>query len=121
MSRKNRRLILGAYVLMFLGLFSVIPAILSYVFAYKVNQSQGEEVWLKTQALWIMRNLTLYGILSLFAALWFIPLAFYPWDSQLWVQACMVIGIGFLAIAFLFLLNNFLKGLFKFMYSKAVF
>lgn len=121
MSTKNRRLILGAYVLMFLGLFSIIPTLLSYVFAYKVNKSEGEEVWLKTQALWIMRNIALYGILSLFAALWFIPLAFYPWDSQLWVKACMVVGTSLMLIAFLFLLNNFLKGMFKFMQSKAVF
>ncbi|HFF5124729.1 TPA: hypothetical protein ACGDMM_001909, partial [Acinetobacter baumannii] len=43
------------------------------------------------------------------------------WDSSLWVTASTVAGVVFSAIAWLFLLNAWLKGLSKYLKNKAVF
>ena len=46
---------------------------------------------------------------------------FLYWDSELWVTACTVLGVVFTAIAWLFLLNAWIKGISKFFNYKAVF
>ena len=117
---KYRRSIAISYVFMFLALFTVISGIFAYWFARKVTQVDTE-VWLQAQALWIMRNIIIYTVLSLFAALWFIPLCFFTWNSALWVTGCTVAGVVFALIAFLYLLNAWIKGLSKFIKNKAVF
>jgi hypothetical protein len=104
-----------------LALFTVISGAFSYWYARKVTQIDHAEVWLQAQALWVMRNIVIYSILALFAALWFIPLIFFTWDSALWVTGCTVAGVVFSCIAFLFLLNAWFKGLSKFLKNKAVF
>ncbi|GAA5185218.1 membrane protein [Acinetobacter kookii] len=116
-----RRSIAISYVLMFLALFTVISGIFAYWFARKVTQVNEVEVWLQAQALWIMRNIVIYMILVCFAALWFIPLIFFYWDSAVWVKGCTVTGVIFALIAFLFLLNAWLKGISRFFKNKAVF
>lgn len=116
-----RRSIAISYVLMFLALFTVISGIFAYWFARKVTQVNEVEVWLQAQALWIMRNIVIYMILVCFAALWFIPLIFFYWDSAVWVKGCTVTGVIFAMIAFLFLLNAWLKGISRFFKNKAVF
>lgn len=118
---KYRRSIAISYVFMFLALFTVVGGAFSYWYARKIMQIDDAEVWLQAQALWIMRNIVIYTILALFAALWFIPLIFFTWDSALWVTACTVTGVVFSSIAFLFLLNAWFKGVSKFMKNKAVF
>ena len=45
----------------------------------------------------------------------------FAWDSNLWVTASTVAGVVFSAIAWLFLLNAWLKGLSKYLKNKAVF
>lgn len=120
-SMKNRKFITIAYVFMFLTLFTIVFGLFAFLFARKVAKSPNLEVWLQTQAFWIMRNILIYFALSIFAALWFIPLYFYYWDTYMWVTACTVIGVVFAVIAFLFLLNAWLKGLSKFFKNKAVF
>ncbi|WP_336930619.1 hypothetical protein [Acinetobacter tandoii] len=117
---KYRRSIAISYVFMFLALFTVISGIFAYWFARKVTQVDAE-VWLQAQALWVMRNIIIYTVLSLFAALWFIPLCFFTWNSALWVTGCTVAGVVFALIAFLYLLNAWIKGLSKFIKNKAVF
>ncbi|AUX85825.1 MULTISPECIES: hypothetical protein [Acinetobacter] len=117
---KYRRSIAISYVFMFLALFTVISGIFAYWFARKVTQVDTE-VWLQAQALWVMRNIIIYTVLSLFAALWFIPLCFFTWNSALWVTGCTVAGVVFALIAFLYLLNAWIKGLSKFIKNKAVF
>ena len=117
---KYRRSIAISYVFMFLALFTVISGIFAYWFSRKVTQ-MDTEVWLQAQALWIMRNIIIYTVLSLFAALWFIPLCFFTWNSALWVTGCTVAGVVFALIAFLYLLNAWIKGLSKFIKNKAVF
>lgn len=117
---KYRRSIAISYVFMFLALFTVISGIFAYWFARKVTQ-MDTEVWLQAQALWVMRNIIIYTVLSLFAALWFIPLCFFTWNSALWVTGCTVAGVVFALIAFLYLLNAWIKGLSKFIKNKAVF
>lgn len=116
-----RRSIATSYVFMFFALFTVISGVFAYWYARKVTQVDGVEVWLEAQALWVMRNIVIYSILVLFAALWFIPLIFFYWDSALWVTGCTVAGVVFAMIAFLFLLNAWLKGISRFFKNKAVF
>ncbi len=117
---KHRRYMVMAYMFMFLALFSVFSAVIAYLLARKVTQVDAE-VWMHAQALWIMRNVIIFVILAAFAALWFIPLIFFYWDSLLWVKACTVIGVVFSAIAWLFLLNAWIKGFSKYLNKKAVF
>ena len=118
---KFRRSIAISYVFMFFALFTVVSGALAYWYARKVILVDSTEVWLQAQALWVMRNVVIYTVLALFAALWFIPLAFFPWDAFLWVKACTVAGVVFTVIAFLFLINTWIKGLSKFLKNKAVF
>lgn len=118
---KNRRLIAISYVFMFLALFTFVGGIIAYLLASSVHQVQHNEVWLRAQALWIMRNSLIYFMLMGFGGLWLIPLHFFYWDTYLWVTACMVIGVIFLSIASLYLLNAWLKGLGKFLKNKAVY
>jgi hypothetical protein len=118
---KYRRSIAISYVFMFLALFTVISGIFAYWFARKITQVDNTEVWLQAQALWVMRNIIIYMVLSLFAALWFIPLFFFTWNSALWVTGFTVAGVVFALIAFLYLLNAWIKGLSKFIKNKAVF
>lgn len=118
---KYRRYIAISYVFMFLALFTVISGIFAYWFARKVSQIDSTEVWMQAQAFWVMRAIVIYSILACFAALWFIPLFFYYWDTYLWVTACTVIGVVFSGIAFLYLLNAWIQGLSKFVKNKAVF
>ena len=118
---KFRRSIAISYVFMFFALFTVVSGALAYWYARKVILVDSTEVWLQAQALWVMRNVVIYTVLALFAALWFIPLAFFPWDAFLWVKACTVAGVVFTVIAFLFLINAWIKGLSKFLKNKAVF
>lgn len=116
-----RRSIAISYVFMFFALFTVISGVFAYWYARKITQVDDVEVWLQAQALWVMRNIVIYAILVIFAALWFIPLIFFYWDSALWVTGCTVAGVVFSLIAFLFLLNAWLKGLSRFVKNKAVF
>ena len=118
---KFRRSVAISYVFMFFALFTVVSGALAYWYARKVIVVDSTEVWLQAQALWIMRNVVIYSVLALFAALWFIPLAFFPWDAFLWVKACTVADVVFAVIAFLFLINAWIKGLSKFLKNKAVF
>ena len=117
---KHRRYMVMAYMFMFLALFSVVSAVIAYLLARKVAQVDAE-VWIHAQALWVMRNVIIFVILAAFAALWFIPLIFFYWDSMLWVKACTVIGVVFSSIAWLFLLNAWIKGFSKYLNKKAAF
>ena len=117
---KHRRYMVMAYMFMFLALFSVFSAVIAYLLARKVTQVDAE-VWMHAQALWVMRNVIIFVILAAFAALWFIPLIFFYWDSMLWVKACTVVGVVFSTIAWLFLLNAWIKGFSKYLNKKAVF
>lgn len=87
---QHRKFITSSYLFMFLALFTVITAVLAYWLARKVAVADNAEVWIHAQALWIMRNALIFLILAAFAALWFIPLIFFYWDSFIWVKACTV-------------------------------
>lgn len=116
-----RRSLAISYVFMFLALFTLIGGAFAYWYARKIIQVDNAEVWMQAQALWVMRNVTIYLVLMSFAALWFIPLIFFYWNSALWVTACTLVGVVFSLIAFLFLLNAWLKGISRFFKNKAVF
>lgn len=118
---KHRRSVAVSYFFMFLALFTVVSGLFAYWFARKVILVDSAEVWLQAQAYWVMRNIVVYSILVFFAALWFIPLYFVAWNSAMWVTATTVVGIIFSFIAFIFLLNAFIKGMGKFFQNKAVF
>lgn len=118
---KYRRYVAISYVFMFIALFTAVSGLIAYLLARKVIQADSAEVWLQAQAFWVMRSIVIFTILALFAALWFTPLFFFHWESALWVTGCSVAGVVFSAVAFLYLLNAWIKGLSKFFKNKAVF
>lgn len=118
---KYRRSVTIAYICMFFALFTIIASLLAYLFARKITLVDDAEVWLQAHAFWVMRSSIIYFICMIFASLWFIPLYFYYWDTYLWVTACTIIGIIFSAVAFLYLLNTWIKGISKFIKNKAVY
>lgn len=118
---KYRRYIAISYVFMFLALFTVVTAVISYFIARKILQIESIEVWLHAQALWIFRNVLVFLMMAAFAALWFIPLCFFTWDANLIVTGTTVIGVIFAFMAWIYLLNAWLKGVAKFWRNKAVF
>ncbi|EKU58766.1 hypothetical protein ACINWC323_3800 [Acinetobacter sp. WC-323] len=118
---QHRRYVVISYVFMFLALFTIVFAVFAYLLARKVAIVDNAEVWIHAHALWIMRNVLLFILMAFFAALWFIPLFFFAWDSALWVTAMTVAGVVFSSIAWLFLLNTWLKGIAKYFKNKAVF
>lgn len=118
---RHRRYMTLSYVFMFLALFTVVSAAIAYFLARKVANADAAEVWIQAQALWVMRSVVLFMVMAAFAALWFIPASFIYWDSVLWVKSCTVIGVIFAAIAWLYLLNSWLKGFSKYVQKKAAF
>lgn len=118
---QHRRYVAISYVFMFLALFTIVFAVFAYLLARKVAIVDNAEVWIHAHALWIMRNVLLFTMIVCFAALWFIPLFFFAWDSSLWVTAMTVVGVVFSSIAWLFLLNAWLKGIARYFRNKAVF
>ncbi|MCH7329159.1 hypothetical protein [Acinetobacter modestus] len=118
---QHRRYVAISYVFMFLALFTIVFAAFAYLLARKVAIVDNAEVWIHAHALWIMRNVLLFTMIVCFAALWFIPLFFFEWDSALWVTGMTVAGVIFSAIAWLFLLNAWIKGVAKYFKNKAVF
>ena len=118
---RQRRKITMSYFFMFLGLFTVVGVLISYALARSVAKVSNSEVWIHTHGLWIVRNVIIYLIMAFFAVLWFIPAMFIYWDSIIWVKSCTVIGVFFASIAWLYLLNVWLKGLIKYFQNKAVF
>ncbi len=118
---QHRRYIAASYVCMFLGLFTILFAVIAYFLARKVAMVDGAEVWIHAHALWIMRSVVMFLMLVVFAALWFIPLIFFVWNSAIWVTACTVAGVIFAAVAWLYLLNAWIKVLSKYSKNKAVF
>ena len=118
---QHRRYVAISYVFMFLALFTIVFAAFAYLLARKVAIVDNAEVWIHAHALWIMRNVLLFTMIVCFAALWFIPLFFFVWNSALWVTAMTVVGVVFSSIAWLFLLNAWLKGIARYFRNKAVF
>ncbi|MBC9230060.1 hypothetical protein HI850_012065 [bacterium SPL81] len=118
---QHRRYVVISYVFMFLALFTIVFAAFAYVLARKVAIVDNAEVWIHAHALWIMRNVLLFILIAFFAALWFIPLFFFAWDSALWVTGMTVAGVVFGLIAWLYLLNAWLNGVSKYLKNKAVF
>lgn len=118
---QHHRLIGWAYFFMFLALFTVVTGLVAYGLAMKVAHAKDVEVWVQAQAFWIMRNIILFMLMAIFAVLWFIPLHFYVWDAMQWVTGCTIVGIIFSFIAWMFLINTFIQGFFKYLKKKAVF
>ena len=118
---QHRRCVAISCVFMFLALFTIVFAVFAYLLARKVATANNAEVWIHAHALWIMRNVLLFILMAFFAALWFIPLFFFVWNSALWVTAMTVVGVVFSSIAWLFLLNAWLKGIARYFRNKAVF
>ncbi|MFB2539352.1 MULTISPECIES: hypothetical protein [unclassified Acinetobacter] len=119
--KKQQRMILIAYIMMLLTALIIVPSIVAYVLANNVLKQQGLETWLNAHALWIKRNIMIFVVMAVFAGLWFIPLFFVVWNANLVVTATTIIGGVFVAIAWLFLLNSFLKGIGAYFRRKAVY
>ncbi|MEB3767408.1 hypothetical protein [Acinetobacter sp. MD2] len=118
---QQKRYISIAYVFMFFALLTIVTGLISYALAAKVSRSAEIEVWLQTHSVWVMRSVLLYVLMSAFAALWFIPLLFYPWDAFHWVTGCVVAGVVFSFIAWMYFFNCFLSGVSKYFKQKPVF
>lgn len=119
--KKQEKQILSAYLLMLLTILSIVPMILAYWLAFKVTQTPDVEVWLNSHALWITRSLMIFICIAIFAALWFIPLAFFAWNDLVWVNASVIIGVIFSFIAWLYLINAWLKGFIRYFQRKPVY
>ncbi|MFC3901302.1 hypothetical protein SAMN05421749_11150 [Acinetobacter marinus] len=119
--KRQQKQILWAYVMMFLTVFSIVPLVIAYVLAMRLTNIADIEVWLNSHALWIVRSLLIFLCIAVFAALWFIPLYFFVWDQQIWVTACTIAGVIFALVAWLYLLNAWLKGMIKFFQRKPVY
>lgn len=119
--KQQQKRILMAYLLMLLTVFCLVPLILAYWLSIRSVNTPEMEVWLSSHGLWIARNLLIFACLAVFAALWFIPLAFFVWDQFIWVTGCTIIGVIFAAVAWLFLLNAWLKGISRFVKRKPVY
>lgn len=119
--KRQQKQILLAYVMMFLSVFTFVPIIFAYLLAMRLTHTEDIEVWLNSHALWIVRTLLIFICIALFAVLWFIPLYFFVWDQQTWVTACTIAGVIFAIVAWLYLLNAWLKGLIKFFQRKSVY
>ncbi len=119
--KKQERQILVAYLFMLLGLFTLLPILVAYLIAVRASKYSDIEVWLESHALWIMRNLLIFICIIIFAALWFIPLIFVPWNAYIWTTGCTIIGVIFSLVAWLYLVNAWLKGVFRFFGRKPVY
>ncbi|MCH4249176.1 hypothetical protein [Acinetobacter populi] len=119
--KKQEKRILMAYLFMLLTVFSIIPIIIAYWIAARVTHIPDLEVWLSSHAFWIVRSLIIFICIAVFAALWFIPLAFLMWDQYIWVTACTIVGVVFAIIAWLYLLNAWLKGISRYLKHKPVY
>lgn len=119
--KKQQKQILTAYLLMLLTILSIVPMILAYWLAVRVTQTQDVEVWLNAHALWITRSLIIFMSMALFSALWFIPLAFFAWNELLWVNASVIVGVIFAMVAWLYLINAWLKGFIRYFRRKPVY
>lgn len=119
--KQQEKQILIAYVLMFLTIFSIIPLVFAYWIAARVSTQPEIEVWLSSHAFWIARNLTIFICIAIFSALWFIPLGFLAWNHSTWTMATTIIGVIFAIIAWLYLLNAWIKGIFRYIKHKPVY
>lgn len=119
MQRQQRTLTI-AYISFFCALLTGVMALPAYFLAWRISKSPDVEVWLKTHCTWIMQNHFIFLSILLFASMWFIPSAFIVWDSVMWVKSMTVIGAVFVGIAWLFLLNAFVKGIGQYLFKKSV-
>ena len=119
--KQQQRRVLIAYLLMLLTVFCIVPLIIAYWLSSRTINSPDIEVWLNSHGLWIARNSMIFACIAIFAALWFIPLAFFVWDQFIWVTASTIIGVIFAIVAWLFLLNAWIKGILRFIKGKPVY
>lgn len=119
--KQQQRRVFTAYLLMLLTVFCIVPLIFAYWISMRLTNTPDMEVWLSSHCFWIARNLLIFICIAVFAALWFIPLAFFVWDQFIWVTACTIIGVIFAVVAWLFLLNSWLKGISRFIKRKPVY
>lgn len=110
-----------AYILLLSALLTGLPAILAYIIAWKIEHQAQQELWISTHARWIMRNSLIFLTILLCASLCLIPLNFMAWNANMMAKSFTVLA-GILAfIAFLYLLNAWLKGVGKLILRKSVF
>lgn len=118
--QRDQRLLMLAYVAFFCGLLTGVMALPTYVLMCKMSKLADMEVWAKTHCTWILQHHAIFLSIVFFAVLWFIPLFFVAWDSAMWVKSMTVIGVVFLCVAWLFLLNAFVKGIGQYIFKKSV-
>lgn len=110
-----------AYLFLLTGLFTGISVILAYAVAWKIECNSKNEQWILAHARWIMRNSLIFLALLALASVWFSPLLWTTWNANILIKSSIVLGSVILLIAFLYLLNAWLKGIGKLLFKKAVF
>lgn len=110
-----------AYLLLLIALATGISAILAYAVAWKIERNTQNEQWILAHARWIMRNSLIFLALLALASIWFSPLLWTTWNADILTKSSIVLGSVILLIAFLYLLNAWLKGVGKLLFKKAVF
>lgn len=119
--KQQQRNILIAYIMLFFTAITILPSILAYALANYVSGQDPVETWLLTHAMWIKRQIVIFLVMVSFAGLWLLPLFAFAWNANLLVTGTTVIGGVFACIAWLFLLNSFLKGMSSYFKRKAVY
>lgn len=110
-----------AYLFLLVALFTGIGVVLAYAVAWKIERNHKNEQWILAHARWIMRNSLIFSALLVLASIWFSPLLWTIWNADILTKSSIVLGSVILLIAFLYLLNAWLKGVGKLLFKKAVF
>lgn len=110
-----------AYLFLLTALFTGIGVILAYAVAWNIERNHKNEQWILAHARWIMRNSLIFSALLALASVWFSPLLWTTWNADILTKSSVVLGSVILLIAFLYLLNAWLKGIGKLLFKKAVF
>lgn len=110
-----------AYLFLLVALFTGIGVVLAYAVAWKIERNHKNEQWILAHARWIMRNSLIFSALLVLASIWFSPLLWTTWNADILTKSSIVLGSVILLIAFLYLLNAWLKGVGKLLFKKAVF
>ena len=101
------------------ALFTIVFAVFAYLLARKVATANNAEVWIHAHALWvIMRNVLLFILMAFFLLPVVYSTVLFSGNSALWVTAMTVVGVVFSSIAWLFLLNAWLKGIARYFRNK---
>lgn len=116
---QQERWVLIAYILILMSLFLGV----TWIVALWVNHSMLDhphEVWIRSHQLWIIRTCFVFLLFIVLAALFSLPLIWFPVSSLFGLISACTAG-GFASIGWLWLLYRGGKGLSRFMQGRAIY